>query len=70
MTIGDGAQAGAQAGVMNDIPAGLQVLGSPAADIKEKVKQFVVERKLPQMHKQLKQLAKRIEAIEASKNNS
>jgi UDP-3-O-[3-hydroxymyristoyl] glucosamine N-acyltransferase len=69
MTIGDGAQAGAQAGVMNDIPAGLQVLGSPATDIKEKVKQFVVERKLPQMHKQLKQLAKRIESLEAAKNN-
>lgn len=70
MTIGDGVQVGAQAGVMNDVPAGLQVLGSPATDIKEKVKQFVVERKLPEMYKQLKQLAKRIEAIEASKNNS
>jgi UDP-3-O-[3-hydroxymyristoyl] glucosamine N-acyltransferase len=70
INIGDGTQIGAQAGVINDIPAAQQVVGSPAIDIKEKLKQVMVEQKLPQMHKQLKQLAKRIEAIEAAKNNS
>ncbi|MFA6185900.1 MAG: UDP-3-O-(3-hydroxymyristoyl)glucosamine N-acyltransferase [Phycisphaerae bacterium] len=69
-TIGDGAQIGAQAGVMNDIPAGKQMLGSPAIDIKDFAKQVILKRKLPEMNKELKQLVKRIEILEAAANNS
>jgi len=70
ITIGDGTQIGAQAGVMNDIPAGQQVVGSPAINIREKLKQVILTQKLPEMNKQLKQLVKRIEILEAAANNS
>ena len=55
---------------MNDIPAGKQVLGSPAIDIKDFARQVILTRKLPEMNKQLKQLVKRIEILEAAANNS
>ncbi|HBG78234.1 MAG TPA: UDP-3-O-(3-hydroxymyristoyl)glucosamine N-acyltransferase [Phycisphaerales bacterium] len=70
IVIGDGVQVGAQAGVMNDIPAGKQVLGAPAIDIKDFAKQVILTRKLPEINKELKQLIKRIEILEAAANNS
>ncbi len=70
ITIGDGTQIGAQAGVMNDIGPNKRVVGSPAIDSKEKLKQVLLTQKLPEMNKQLKQLIKKIEEIEAAKDNS
>jgi UDP-3-O-[3-hydroxymyristoyl] glucosamine N-acyltransferase len=70
ITIDDGAQIGAQAGVMNNIPAGKRVLGAPAIDVKDFARQVFMTRKLPEMNKQLKQLVKRIEILEAAANNS
>ncbi len=70
ITIEDGAQIGAQAGVINDIGPSKQVLGSPAINIKEFFRQVLMKQKLPEMSKQLKQLVKRVEELEASKNNS
>jgi len=45
-TIGSGAVVGAGSGVMNDVPAGKTVLGYPAADSREMLKQWVALRKL------------------------
>jgi UDP-3-O-[3-hydroxymyristoyl] glucosamine N-acyltransferase len=70
MTIGDGVQIGAQAGVMNDIGPNKQVVGSPAINVKEFFRQVLLKQKLPEMSKQLKQLIKRVEELEAAKNNS
>ena len=70
ITIGDGTQVGAQAGVMNDIGPNERVVGSPAIDIKEKFRQVLVEQKLPEMNRQLKELIKRVETLEAAKDNS
>jgi UDP-3-O-[3-hydroxymyristoyl] glucosamine N-acyltransferase len=70
ITIGDRTQIGAQAGVMNDIGSNKQVIGSPAINIKAFFRQVLLEQKLPEMSKQLKQLIKRVEELEASKNNS
>lgn len=70
ITIGDGTQVGAQAGVINDIGPNERFVGSPAIDSKEKFRQVLLTSKLPEMSKQLKQLAKKVEDIEASKNNS
>ncbi len=70
ITIGDGAQIGAQAGVINDIGPSKQVVGSPAINIKEFFRQVLLKQKLPEMNKQLKQLIKRVEELEAAKNNS
>ena len=70
ITIGDGTQVGAQAGVINDIGPNEQVVGSPAIDAKEKFRQVLLEKNLPEMSKQLKQLIKRVEELEAAENNS
>nr|WP_321234939.1 UDP-3-O-(3-hydroxymyristoyl)glucosamine N-acyltransferase [uncultured Psychroserpens sp.] len=45
-TIHSGATVGAGSGVMNDVPAGKTVLGYPAADSREMLKQWVALRKL------------------------
>lgn len=70
ISIGDGTKIGAQAGVMNDIGPNKQVAGSPAIDVGQKARQVLLEQKLPEMSKQLKQLLKRVEELEAAKNNS
>ncbi|PKL51087.1 MAG: UDP-3-O-(3-hydroxymyristoyl)glucosamine N-acyltransferase [Planctomycetes bacterium HGW-Planctomycetes-1] len=70
ITIGDGTQVGAQAGVINDIGPNIRVVGSPAIDAREFFKQVLLEQRLPEMSKQLKQLVKRVEELEAAKNNS
>ncbi|MBN1788042.1 MAG: UDP-3-O-(3-hydroxymyristoyl)glucosamine N-acyltransferase [Sedimentisphaerales bacterium] len=70
VTIGDMTQVGAQAGIVKNIEPNQKVVGSPAIDAKEKIKQVLIQQKLPEMSKQLKQLIKRVEELEASKNNS
>ena len=46
LTLHSGAVVGAGSGVMRDVPAGQTVLGYPAADAKEKLKEWVALRKL------------------------
>jgi UDP-3-O-[3-hydroxymyristoyl] glucosamine N-acyltransferase len=46
ITIHSGAVVGAGSGVMNDVPAGKTVLGYPATDAREMLKQWVAIRKL------------------------
>ncbi len=45
-TIHSGATVGAGSGVMNDVPAGKTVLGYPARDARDMLKQWVAIRKL------------------------
>lgn len=65
VTIGDMTQVGAQAGVITDIGPNMQVVGSPAIDSKEKLRQVLLEQKLPEMSKQLKQLIKKVQQLES-----
>jgi UDP-3-O-[3-hydroxymyristoyl] glucosamine N-acyltransferase len=46
VTIHSGAVVGGGSGVMNDVPAGKTVLGYPAGDARETLKQWVAIRKL------------------------
>jgi UDP-3-O-[3-hydroxymyristoyl] glucosamine N-acyltransferase len=46
VSIGDGAVVGGASGVMHDIPAGKTVLGTPAVDAREALKQWAILRKL------------------------
>ena len=62
--IGDKAVLGARSGVSNDVPAGLTVLGEPAIDLRDRKLQLATISKLPEMRKDLKRLAARVEAIE------
>lgn len=63
--IGDRAILGARSGVSNDVPPGMTVLGEPAIELRERKLQLATMTKLPEMRKDLKHLAARIEALEA-----
>ena len=58
ITIGDGAQVGGKAGVIRDVKAGERVMGYPACESRELVRQWGAVRQLPETMKKLKALAK------------
>lgn len=60
--IGDRAVLGARSGVSCDVAAGATVLGEPAIDLRERKLQLAAISKLPEMRRQLKDLAARIAA--------
>jgi UDP-3-O-[3-hydroxymyristoyl] glucosamine N-acyltransferase len=62
--IGDKAVLGARSGVSCDIEAGKTVLGEPAIDLRDRKLQLATISKLPEMRKELKALAARIETLE------
>ncbi len=68
--IGDRSVVGAQAGVHRNIPAGQQVLGSPATPIKEQRQLFVMIARLPEMHRQLRALSAQVNSLLAMANST
>ncbi|NBV44941.1 MAG: UDP-3-O-(3-hydroxymyristoyl)glucosamine N-acyltransferase [Planctomycetia bacterium] len=60
--IGDRAVLGARSGVSCDVAAGATVLGEPAIDLRERKLQLAALSKLPEMRRQLKDLAARVDA--------
>jgi len=67
--IGDGAMVGAQSGVARNIASGQQVVGSPANEAREMFRIFGLMRRLPKLAEQLRRLSKRIERLEAAKDD-
>ena len=67
--IGDGAIVGPLSAVTTDTEAGKRVLGIPATDAMEALKVVSLSRRLPELFKQVKQLVKRTEKLEASKDD-
>jgi len=66
--IGDGAVVGAQSVVFSNVTAGQQVFGTPAIEKTKSLRIFGLNNRLPKLFEQLKQLAKRIEKLEAAKD--
>ena len=64
--IGDRVIVGAQAGVHRHVPAGQQVLGSPAIPVREQRRIFQMIARLPEMHRQLRELAAQVALLTAS----
>ena len=62
--IGDKAVLGARSGVSNDVPPGVTVLGEPAIELRDRKLQLATISKLPEMRKDLKQLAARVQVLE------
>ena len=58
--IGDKSMVGAQAGVHRNIPAGQNVLGSPAIPLREQRRLFTMIARLPEMHRSLRDLAAQV----------
>ena len=67
--IGDGAMIAGQSGVIQDVPAGQTLFGTPALEKKEEFRIIIARRRLPDMAKQIKQLIKRVERLEAAEND-
>jgi UDP-3-O-[3-hydroxymyristoyl] glucosamine N-acyltransferase len=61
--IGDGAKIGAQAGVTNDVPAGQEVLGSPAIPLPQMRRVVANTLQLPEMRMTIKKLAREVEEL-------
>jgi len=64
--IGDKVIVGAQAGVHRNIPAGQNVLGSPAIPVREQRRIFQMIARLPEMHKQLREVAAQLALLTAA----
>ena len=67
--IGDGAMIAGQSGVTKDVPAGQMLFGTPALETKEEFRIISARRRLPNMAKQVKQLIKRVERLEAAEDD-
>ncbi len=67
--IGDNVIVGAQAGVINNISPGERVVGSPAINSKDAFQVMVLTKRLPKFSQQLKQLCKRVDKLESSKDD-
>ena len=63
ITLGDHTIVGAKAGVMDDCQGNQVYLGSPAMPQREQMQIFAIERKLPEMRRELKTLKKQISAL-------
>ena len=67
--IGDGTMIGAQSGVSSSVPAGQKLLWTPAIKKEDAMRTIGLVLRLPKMAKQLKQLSKRIEKLEAAEDD-
>ena len=67
--IGDGAMVGAQSAVINDVGAGEKVFGSPAIGHREALRVVGLTRRLPKLAEQLRRLSKKVEELEAAKDD-
>jgi UDP-3-O-[3-hydroxymyristoyl] glucosamine N-acyltransferase len=64
--IGNRVIVGAQAGVHRSIPDGQNVLGSPAIPVREQRRLFQMIARLPEMHRQLRELTAQLAALGGS----
>jgi len=67
--LGSGAMIGAKSGVMKDVEAGQKMIGAPALEQREAFRIMSLTMRLPEFAKQLKQLSKRMESLEAAKDD-
>ncbi len=60
LSIGDKVILHAKSGVMSDVEEGQQLLGTPAAPIRQQMQVLAVSNKLPEMRRQMKALARQV----------
>lgn len=65
VTIGDGARVGGQSGVPGDLDGGADYMGSPAIPAMRFKRVAVAMQRLPELIKELRSLARRLEKVEA-----
>jgi UDP-3-O-[3-hydroxymyristoyl] glucosamine N-acyltransferase len=60
---------GGQSGVTRSIPAGRQIAGRPAIEVREALRISSLTMRLPKLAARLKELTKRVERLEAAKDD-
>ena len=70
LTIGTGASVGAKAAVARSIPDGETQLGYPAGPESEQLRILIAQKRLPELLKTVKKLVKRIDQLEAQRDNN
>ncbi len=68
LQIGDGAIIGSQAGVTHNVAAGARLLGSPAVDSRVAVRAAPIIARLPELHRLVRGLERRVAALEDDDN--
>jgi UDP-3-O-[3-hydroxymyristoyl] glucosamine N-acyltransferase len=69
VVIGDGARVGAQSGVAHDVGPGEDCFGSPARPRAEALRSATIVAKLPALQLRIRDMANRIQALEAAAQN-
>ncbi len=69
ITIGTGVRCGAFAAVAQDVADGMEVIGIPATEASQAKRVIFLTQKLPELHQNLRQLEKRVKALESPKDN-
>lgn len=63
ITIGDNVQIGAQSGIPNNVAAGSRLMGYPAVDSREFLRQAALIKRLPSMADELRRIVKTVDAL-------
>lgn len=63
ITIGDNVQIGAQSGIPNNVAAGSRLMGYPAVDSREFLRQAALIKRLPAMADELRRIGKAVDAL-------
>lgn len=69
IVVGDGVIAGTRATITENVAPGQKVLGFPARPMRDEMKSMSIFQKLPELAKDVKTLAKKIESLEAAKDH-
>lgn len=64
LRIGDLARVGAQSGIMSDVEAGAEVMGSPVLPVRDWLRSMALVARLPELQKQVRELVRRLAALE------
>lgn len=63
ITIGDQVEMGGQTGVISNVPSGKVLMGSPGIPLRDAMRSFVLQPKLPDMYRRLQALEKELEEL-------
>lgn len=66
VVIADGVMVAASTSIAHDVPAGVKMAGTPAVESRQFLRESASLRKLPGLYGRIKELAKRVDALEAA----
>ena len=69
IALGDGVTCGAFSAVYGNVPDGQTLLGIPAVEAKQKIRQILLTAKLPKFVERIRELEKRLSALESSEDH-